>query len=105
MNVVGGIQFLALKGMLKTLLKMKTKLFVLLITIVLYSQESWSQNYKVGHTSITFNDPTRSGGYGSGGGPGRQIGSEIYYPADNSAVGIDFFLVLPQIDVVSFRLL
>lgn len=38
--------------------------------------------FAVGHTTITFNDPERSGGFGSGGGPGRQIQTEIYYPAD-----------------------
>lgn len=37
--------------------------------------------YQVGHTTITFNDPARSGGFGSGGGPGGQIQTEIYYPA------------------------
>lgn len=35
----------------------------------------------IGHTTLTFNDPTRSGGFGSGGGTGRQIQTEIYYPA------------------------
>jgi hypothetical protein len=35
----------------------------------------------IGHTTLTFNDPSRSGGYGSGGGPGRQIQTEVYYPA------------------------
>lgn len=46
--------------------------------------------YPIGHTTITFNDPTRTGGFGSGGGTGRQIQSEIYYPAttagENTAV-------------------
>lgn len=37
--------------------------------------------FQVGHTTFTFNDPARSGGFGSGGGPGRQIQTEIYYPA------------------------
>ncbi len=37
--------------------------------------------YQIGHTTITFNDPSRTGGFGSGGGPGRQIQTEIYYPA------------------------
>ncbi len=41
-----------------------------------------AQNLFVGHTTITFNDPTRSGGVGSGAGPGRQIQTEIYYPAE-----------------------
>jgi len=36
--------------------------------------------FQIGHRTITFNDPTRSGGFGSGGGPGRQIQTEIYYP-------------------------
>jgi dienelactone hydrolase len=37
--------------------------------------------YQTGHTTITFNDPSRTGGFGSGGGSGRQIQTEIYYPA------------------------
>jgi len=41
---------------------------------------SFSQ-YQIGHTTITFNDPARTGGFGSGGGSGRQIQTEIYYPA------------------------
>lgn len=36
--------------------------------------------FQIGHTTLTFNDPTRSGGFGSGGGPGRQIQTEVYYP-------------------------
>jgi len=36
--------------------------------------------FQIGHTTLTFNDPTRNGGFGSGGGPGRQIQTEIYYP-------------------------
>lgn len=36
---------------------------------------------QVGHTTITYNDPARTGGFGSGGGAGRQIQTEIYYPA------------------------
>ena len=37
--------------------------------------------FAVGHATITFNDPTRTGGFGTGGGTGRQIQTEIYYPA------------------------
>jgi dienelactone hydrolase len=37
--------------------------------------------FQVGHRTITFNDPSRTGGFGSGGGPGRQIQTEIYYPS------------------------
>jgi predicted dienelactone hydrolase len=40
---------------------------------------------QVGHTTITFNDPARTGGFGSGGGTGRQIQTEIYYPAASTA--------------------
>ncbi|MFY7989443.1 MAG: T9SS type A sorting domain-containing protein [Fluviicola sp.] len=43
-----------------------------------------AQNYPVGHTTITFNDPARTGGFGSGGGTGRQIQTEIYYPATSA---------------------
>jgi dienelactone hydrolase len=39
----------------------------------------------VGHRTITFNDAARTGGFGSGGGAGRQIQSEIYYPAATTA--------------------
>ena len=56
----------------------RTILFVLLISSQAFSQLS------IGHTTITFNDPSRSGGYGSGGGAGRQIQTEIYYPATSA---------------------
>lgn len=45
--------------------------------------------FAVGHTTITFNDPDRTGGFGSGGGPGRQIQTEIYYPAANAGENVD----------------
>ncbi len=55
---------------------MKSLLLVLLFLVsVSHAQIS------IGHTTITFNDPSRSGGFGSGGGAGRQIQTEIYYPA------------------------
>jgi dienelactone hydrolase len=58
---------------------MKSLLLVLLLIVsVSHAQIS------IGHTTLTFNDPTRSGGYGSGGGPGRQIQTEIYYPATSA---------------------
>lgn len=44
---------------------------------------SFSQS-SIGHTTLTFNDPTRTGGFGSGGGSGRQIQTEIYYPATSA---------------------
>ena len=43
-----------------------------------------SAQFSVGHRTITFNDPARTGGFGSGGGAGRQIQTEIYYPATSS---------------------
>jgi len=54
--------------------------------------------FQVGHTTITFNDAARTGGFGSGGGAGRQIQTEIYYPAntagDNVAVASGQFPVI-----------
>lgn len=54
--------------------------------------------FQVGHRTITFNDPSRSGGFGSGGGAGRQIQTEIYYPAvsagNNTAIATGDFPVI-----------
>ncbi|MCS6818925.1 MAG: T9SS type A sorting domain-containing protein [Chitinophagales bacterium] len=47
-----------------------------------------AQVFSIGHRTITFNDPTRSGGFGSGGGPGRQIQTEIYYPATSNGTNV-----------------
>ncbi len=66
-------------------------LFVALCTIS-------SAQFSVGHRTITFNDPTRTGGFGSGGGAGRQIQTEIYYPAasagNNVAIAAGSFPVI-----------
>lgn len=59
-------------------MKKTTLLLLLACGLVLSSQ---AQPFQIGHTTITFNDPARTGGFGSGGGPGRQIQSEVYYPA------------------------
>lgn len=40
--------------------------------------------FPIGKRTITFNDPARTGGFGSGGGPGRQIQTEVYYPATSN---------------------
>ena len=56
--------------------------------------------YQIGHTTITFNDPIRTGGYGSGGGAGRQIQTEIYYPA--SIQGNDVSLASGQFPIIVF---
>lgn len=47
-----------------------------------------SQSYQTGTITLTFNDPSRTGGFGSGGGPGRQIQSEIYYPATTAGSNV-----------------
>ena len=47
-----------------------------------------AQNFNIGHSTLTFNDPNRTGGFGSGGGPGRQIQTEIYYPATTSGENV-----------------
>lgn len=57
-----------------------------------------SQTFQAGTITVTFNDPARTGGFGSGGGPGRQIQTEIYYPAtvagSNVAVATGSFPVV-----------
>lgn len=55
--------------------------FIVILFSLLSINQSIGQNLTIGHTTITFNDPLRTGGFGSGGGPGRQIQTEIYYPA------------------------
>lgn len=59
------------------------KWFYVFILIAINNQ-IYAQNFPIGHTTITFNDPTRSGGFGSGGGSGRQIQTEIYYPSTSN---------------------
>ncbi len=54
--------------------------------------------FSVGHKTITYNDPSRTGGFGSGGGAGRQIQCEVYYPAtsagDNTPIAAGTFPVI-----------
>jgi len=57
------------------------KNMILLIAVFSLISLPTLAQFQIGHTTITFNDATRSGGFGSGGGPGRQIQTEIYYPA------------------------
>jgi len=52
----------------------------LLLLLFLFTIKGIAVQALVGHSTITFNDPTRTGGFGSGGGAGRQIQCEIYYP-------------------------
>lgn len=72
-------------------------LFTLLVAFISFANFA---QYQVGHTTITFNDPTRTGGTGSGGGAGRQIQTEIYYPA--SSAGDNVAVVAGQYPVIIF---
>ena len=73
---------------------MRRSVLVLNLLLALSS----SAQFSIGHTTITFNDPSRTGGFGSGGGAGRQIQTEIYYPAtsagDNVPVATGEFPVI-----------
>lgn len=61
---------------------------IILLALLMFSLfEVKSQITSIGHRTVTFNDPTRTGGYGSGGGTGRQIQTEIYYPSSAAADG------------------
>ncbi len=82
---------------------MKNILSIIFVFVSLIVQ---SQTYPVGHMSVNFKDATRTGGYaitGSsvvtvGGSTGRDIGTEIYYPAtavsNNVAVATGTFPVV-----------
>jgi hypothetical protein len=62
----------------------------LLFATLLLCLHGLSQNYPIGHATIVFNDPARTGGFGTGGGSGRQIQTEIYYPAASAGEDIPF---------------
>ena len=70
----------------------------LLVYLFIAASSSLFAQFSVGHRTITFNDPTRTGGFGSGGGAGRQIQTEIYYPAttagNNVAIASGSFPVI-----------
>lgn len=78
---------------------MKTINLLLLFTVQTVFFTLHAQ-FQVGHTTITFNDPIRTGGFGSGGGAGRQIQTEIYYPA--TVAGNDVALATGQFPVIVF---
>lgn len=71
-----------------------------IIGVVLFNSLAVLAQTPVGHTTITFNDPARTGGYGSGGGSGRQIQTEIYYPA--ASAGDDVPVVGSNLPVIAF---
>ena len=55
----------------------------ILCCLLLLASHAFGQ-FAIGHTTLTFNDPSRTGGFGSGGGSGRQIQTEIYYPSTSA---------------------
>lgn len=63
----------------KTVMKFTCTLFIFCAASI-----TIAQTFPIGSRTITFNDPSRTGGFGSGGGAGRQIQTEIYYPATSA---------------------
>ena len=61
---------------------------LLFLCFSLLGHNLMAQNLNIGHSTLTFNDPNRTGGFGSGGGPGRQIQTEIYYPATTAGENV-----------------
>lgn len=76
-----------------------TMKFILILAFLINTICTYSQ-FQVGHTTITFNDPSRTGGFGSGGGAGRQIQTEIYYPA--TASGENVAVASGEFPVITF---
>lgn len=76
---------------MKKLLLLMTNSF---LAVIAFSQ------YQVGHTTITYNDPSRTGGFGSGGGSGRQIQCEVYYPA--TTTGENTTIINNQFPIIVF---
>lgn len=72
----------------------------LIATILLFVTSIGFSQTPVGHTTITFSDATRTGGFGSGGGSGRQIQTEIYYPA--ASTGENVPVVGTNLPVIAF---
>lgn len=64
------------------------KLIYTLILGIIFLSTSLAQPFNTGTLTITFNDPARTGGFGSGGGSGRQIQTEIYYPATSAGSNV-----------------
>jgi dienelactone hydrolase len=75
------------------------KNYIQLVAFILLSFTTLAQ-FPIGSTTITFNDASRTGGFGSGGGSGRQIQTEVYYPA--IAAGVDVSLANGVFPVITF---
>ena len=78
------------------------KKIAILILGVFYTLSVNSQITSIGHRTVTFNDATRTGGYGSGGGAGRQIQTEIYYPSSAASDGDSTAFATGQYPVLIF---
>ncbi len=74
----------------------------LLLLLALSFGHIVAQTPFIGHAVFTFNDSTRTGGFGSGGGPGRQIQCEVYYPSTSSTGGDNVPLAPGQYPVLVF---
>ena len=62
----------------------------------------FAQTPYIGHAVFTFNDSTRTGGFGSGGGTGRQIQCEVYYPSTSTTGGDNVPIAAGQYPVLAF---
>ncbi len=78
------------------------KKIILLALVLLAALDVNSQITSIGHRTVTFNDATRTGGYGSGGGAGRQIQTEIYYPSSAASDGDSTAFATGQYPVLIF---
>ena len=80
---------------------MKKTTFIALI-IAVFAIETFGQIKSIGQRVYTFNDSTRTGGTGSGSGPGRQILTAIFYPSSAAADGDSTAIASGQYPVLIF---
>ncbi|MEO8759267.1 MAG: T9SS type A sorting domain-containing protein [Bacteroidia bacterium] len=78
------------------------KIILLALVLIFSVLEGSAQITSIGHRTVTFNDATRTGGYGSGGGAGRQIQTEIYYPSSAAADGDSTTFAAGQYPIIIF---
>ena len=58
--------------------KMGTRVSLIIVLLLILSVHAFSQAFDIGHTSVVFNDSMRS----------RNVGAEMYYPADNPGTDV-----------------
>ena len=73
---------------------------IYLAFLLLTAAEVSLAQFAIGSQTITYNDPSRTGGVGSGGGPGRQIECAVYYPA--TSAGANTPVAAGQFPIVVF---